>query len=361
MSDSVSEVGSEFALRPSEGGDLTRAVRKLVGPRTNLLVGSGREALRLLLYDAAARGRTVVAFPAFICPALLTALHPSQTARFLPTTSELAPTAESIRGLLRTVYPDDLAIVAAPYFGAAYPAETRDALKSAWAAGIEVIEDRSHSMFSHEAQLDTPRGFASLRKWGALPDGGVAYGTAVDELATSEPAGGASYELRRDGMRAKARFLDEGEGDKEAYLDQLARGEQALDEVSGVRPITDESLAILSSWNLGTLRSARQSNARRLMQGLRKIDGVEPLVRFGPDDTPLGVPVLCDDRDRIRKGLIAQQIYCPIHWVLPEAVGADIFVHEHDIQNRILTLVCDQRYDKVDMKRTLEVLGRLAR
>ncbi len=353
------EIGSEFALRPHSEGNVGRVVRNLVGNRPSHLVGSGREALRLLLHDAASRGRTRVAFPAYLCPALLEALHPDQTATFLPTGAELAPTRDAVGSFLRSGYPDDAVLVAAPYFGAAWPAEISDAIEGAWAAGVEILEDRSHSLFSEDAHLEARRGCASLRKWAALPDGGIAFGTAVDGLTPDAEPGGPSAEARREGMEAKARFLDSGEGDKDAFLAKIAEGEAALEKVAGVRAITAESKERLGGWDLADLRGKRQANAQRLIQGLRHLTGVDPLVRFGPDDVPLGVPVLCDDRDRVRKGLIAQRIYCPVHWALPAAVAKDRFAHEHGVQDRVLTLVCDQRYGEADMDRTLEALRRL--
>jgi hypothetical protein len=354
------EIGSEFPLREKPEGNVGRIVRGLIGNRPSQLVGSGREGLRLLLHDAAARGRTRVAFPAYLCPAMLEALHPDQTATFLPTTAELAPTSAGISAFVRSGYPDDAVLVAPPYFGARWSTEISDSVQGAWAAGIEILEDRSHSLFSEPAYLDTRRGFASLRKWAAMPDGGIAFGTALDGLAPTEEPGGPSTDARRDGMEAKARWLDSGEGDKAAFLESIERGETALSAVSGVRPISPDSKAALGGWSTGEMRDRRKSNARRLHRGLRDLHGIEPLLRFGPDETPLGVPVLCAERDRVREALTAQEIYCPVHWELPEAVSAEQFGHEHAVQGRILTLVCDQRYGDEEMNRTVEALRRLA-
>ena len=69
--------------------------------------------------------------------------------------------------------------------------------------------------------------------------------------------------------------------------------------------------------------------------------------------------MLLDDRDRIRHALIAQHIYCPVHWALPSAVDPQRFAHEHAVSDRILTLVCDQRYEEADMDRILNALRRL--
>ena len=359
MSDQPTEIGAEFPLRPGGDGDPQRVLRSLVGARPSVPVGSGREALRLLLRDAAARGRTTVAFAAYLCPAVLEALDPSQEVRFLATGPRLAPTPAALRSLSMSRGADETVLVAAPYFGAAYRQEIVDALEGVWAAGVEIIEDRSHSLFSDAAQLVTARGFASLRKWSGLADGGVAFGTAVDNLSTDLPSGGEAFDLRREGMEAKGRWLDDGEGDKESFIDLITRGEAALSKVAGVRPMTTASLSELAGWDIGAIRSARQANAHQLLKGLRRIPGIEPMLQFGADETPLGMPVLCDARDDVRRGLTAQGIYCPIHWELPAQVTAAEFPYEHSVQARILTLVCDQRYGSDDMEHILDALRRV--
>jgi hypothetical protein len=353
----AAEIGSEFPLRPGGGGSWSLKAFVEGGPI--LLLGSGREALRLLLHDAAARGRHRVAFPAFLCPALLEALHPTQTPMFLPTTPQLAPTPEALALLARDRDADVTVLVVAPYFGAAHRPAIEEAIEVAWEAGVEVVEDRSHSLFSRGAHVTAARGCASLRKWSGLADGGIAFGTTVDDLKPTMEAGGPSFDLRREGMQAKARWLDDAQGDKQTFLDLIGRGEAALSAVEGVRPMTDESRAALLDWDIRAIREARQANAHRLLHGLRSIFGVDPLIQFGEDETPLGVPILCRDRDRLRRGLIAERIYCPIHWVLPPAVTPQAFEHEHAVQDQILTLVCDQRYGPEDMDRTLHALRRI--
>lgn len=55
------------------------------------------------------------------------------------------------------------------------------------------------------------------------------------------------------------------------------------------------------------------------------------------------------DRDALRKYLIDNGIYCPIHW--PEVMGATIGVRENE-----LSLICDQRYSEGDMQAIVDAI-----
>ena len=62
------------------------------------------------------------------------------------------------------------------------------------------------------------------------------------------------------------------------------------------------------------------------------------------------VPIMLKNRDVIRKKLIDNKIYCPVHWPKPMGCNSNIYDME-------LSLVCDQRYDIDDMKRIVSVIN----
>ena len=67
-------------------------------------------------------------------------------------------------------------------------------------------------------------------------------------------------------------------------------------------------------------------------------------------DCPLFVPVLLENRDKVRKHLTENKIYCPVHWPKPEGADSNIYDME-------LSLICDQRYGVNDMERIVSVLS----
>ena len=75
------------------------------------------------------------------------------------------------------------------------------------------------------------------------------------------------------------------------------------------------------------------------------------------NEVPLVFPVIAKSseiRDSVRKHLIDNDIYCPVHWPLPNNMGFDC--KALDYSKRELSIVCDQRYDLVDMQRIIDVM-----
>ena len=68
-------------------------------------------------------------------------------------------------------------------------------------------------------------------------------------------------------------------------------------------------------------------------------------------DCPIFVPILTTNREAIRKKLIENEIYCPIHWPKPNDKC------ESNLYELELSLICDQRYNEADMQRIVDVIN----
>ena len=73
-------------------------------------------------------------------------------------------------------------------------------------------------------------------------------------------------------------------------------------------------------------------------------------------DCPMFVPIFVPDgkRDELRRYLIRNEIYCPVHWPVSEYHVLDEKTKE--IYDNELSLVCDQRYNEKDMKRMIDTI-----
>lgn len=70
---------------------------------------------------------------------------------------------------------------------------------------------------------------------------------------------------------------------------------------------------------------------------------------------PFSMPILCKNRNELRKYLIENKVYCAIHWnqdFMSEKVG------ERDISNSILSLPIDERYTTKDMKILAKIINK---
>ena len=100
-------------------------------------------------------------------------------------------------------------------------------------------------------------------------------------------------------------------------------------------------------------KQVRRDNAQTLYEGLEgSVEFLFPMVEM---DSPLFVPVLLrEDRDKIRRKLIEESIFCPVHWPRPQGAESNLYDME-------LSLICDQRYGRKDMNRIGECLRRAIR
>ena len=72
------------------------------------------------------------------------------------------------------------------------------------------------------------------------------------------------------------------------------------------------------------------------------------------DVTPMFFPIYVkNNRDELRRKLIENEIYCPVHWPIPKQVNGHLNITTKNIYDSILSIPCDQRYQIEDMRRII--------
>lgn len=234
-----------------------------------------------------------------------------------------------------------------------------------------VIEDRTHSWLSIDpirSEVVADYTFTSFRKWTGV------YGIAEARKMTSafivETGNiGKEYTIKRkDAMALKAEYIsrqkilekdnalpfpkiDITQDSKKVFLEKFSDAERCLDQTYiGYTPNSECAWQFLhADWDF--LIEQRRKNADVLIQGLKEIQEVTLLFKNRTKtDTPIFVPILVEDgRDRLRDYLIKNQVYCPVHWPLSE-YHQGLSDRARDIYNKELSIICDQRYTKKEMK-----------
>ena len=59
-----------------------------------------------------------------------------------------------------------------------------------------------------------------------------------------------------------------------------------------------------------------------------------------------------------QKELAAHNIYCPVHWPIPEQVKPAMDKDSEYIYSHVLSLICDQRYDLEDMVGIVDIANK---
>ena len=208
----------------------------------------------------------------------------------------------------------------------------------------KIIRDLTHSIFIKRYN-DADYYFGSLRKWSGFITGGFAQGIC----AKRQKQNNEYCQLREQAMLQKSQYVAGVREDKN-FLQSFLLAEEMLEseEVFGALHKDIESANTL---NVGFIKQRRRENARLL------IDELSDFVLFknlNEDDCPLFVPICLPEekRNALRKFLIENKIYCPIHW--PISKHHILTSEQTKIYQQELSLICDQRYGLEEMWKIIE-------
>ena len=325
------EIGSEFWNVPvseSENGCF---------PDNALWFLSGRSALESIIAEIKRNNNVKsVSMPAWCCDSMVKPfVDAGLQVRFYP----VYPQGNGLKQDLSSVYESDILFIM-DYFGYSDDTPINDF------SGI-VIRDLTHSVFSNK-EKSADYSFGSLRKWAGFQTGGFGWGLEMPLL----PENAEYIALRYKAMQEKQRYMC-GASDDKSYLETYALAEELLEVCSAAQGLEQDTF-LAKRLNLEFLRGRRRENAAKLLEafGDRAI-----FKELKENDCPLFVPILVPEkqRDALRRHLIQNEIYCPIHWPQteyqhPDAKSAVLYKQE-------LSLVCDQRYDLADMDRLIEAIN----
>ncbi|MDP3386727.1 MAG: hypothetical protein Q8S24_05805 [Eubacteriales bacterium] len=221
-----------------------------------------------------------------------------------------------------------------------------------------VIRDMTHALYSSTCNEKLNRAdflFASFRKWGPVAGAGVAC-IKNGEWGESAKRVHISYmSLRNKAYELKGSYVEGKSQDKKVFLEIFNKAEHLL-ERDYINYAADED-SIFEAASLGQFSSIRRRNAEILLHGLKHLNIVKPIFSILMNgDVPLFIPVLVngDKRDALRKYLIENSVYCPIHWPLSSMHFTSL--EEKQIYSSELSLICDQRYGEEDMSRQIELI-----
>lgn len=338
-----SELGSEFWLED-------------VQPENRTYVLSGRTAIDLILQDMQTCGRKAenVYMPAWCCDSMLQPfLDRGVKVRFYDMSYEENRLSYDINRDERA----DILYVN-NYFGYnnTLSLEIIQLFKQ---RGAVILYDRTHSLFRDDVEYQeiADYTFASIRKWMGVICG--AYLSKNDGGFTIPVLKDCPYlSDKEEAMRLKATYMEgNSQIDKQQFLNLYSSFGHHLAEDYLNYQMDDQSLSIWNYADKQALRKWRTSNALYLQVSLNDVQGVQTMFSITNSDCALFVPVLFETkelRDKVRKHLTDNSIYCPIHW--PKPVLVDASMNVNDIYDRELSLLCDQRYNFEDMQRIIETI-----
>lgn len=214
-----------------------------------------------------------------------------------------------------------------------------------------VIRDVTHSLFS-ATYSDSDYYFGSLRKWCGIWTGGYAW-TKNDHKLLIEDSDDFGYvPLREKAMHMKNSFIHGWGITDKRYLTVYEEAEKCLEKV-GIVPAAERDMWVAQKIDVEKIKNKRRANAEVLR---KEFSDWLVFPDLFTSETPMFVPILIPDgnRDNLRKYLMKNRIYCPIHWPVSKYHKLDEKT-EYIYKNE-LSLVCDQRYTEEDMNRMVETI-----
>lgn len=220
-----------------------------------------------------------------------------------------------------------------------------------------IIEDCTHSWLTGNQLECSDYSYTSYRKWTGFS--GIANASKSNGCFAEIPheRNEVYCDMRRRAYAMKRDYIEIGTGEKQAFLCLFGEAEELLEEnYVGYLP-EDRAVVELLNFDMNCTRDTRRRNASVLMNGLKSIPEISVLYsEMSDSDAPLFVPILVPyDRTGLRKYLIKNSIYCPVHWPL-SSYHEGISDRAKELYEQEFSLLCDQRYDTEDMNRIIECI-----
>ena len=285
--------------------------------------------------------------PSFLCDVLLKAVH-NINVKFYEVDSHLQVSRE----WLDTVQGDEL-VVLIDYFGFQFDPALATRIKE---CGSWILEDASQALHSSHVGNYSDFVLFSPRKFLGVPDGGILrYNANMDFSGIQLKDPPSEWWLRSLNSTILRREFDLYGGERSWF--------SLFQENEKNSPIGPYSMSSLSktllehSFDYSCVIEKRIENYKVLNNYLSQF-ALFP--NLPADVVPLGYPIHLENRDYVRKILFDNNIYPPVHWPINDMVP-QTFVESHHLADTILTLICDQRYNPTDMKRTAEIVLQYAK
>lgn len=350
------EIGSNFCE------EISICSRRVDDKNGRLFFDSARSALRYLL-DCVGQQIKTVMLPSYDCGSVFEVFaERNYEMVFYPINQYLELCTDEFRKLLEEKKPQ--MVLVQSYFGFDTLKKDREYLDSLRKEGVTIVEDITHSLFAERRTICADYEFGSIRKWCAVPDGGVLVGkkALLQEQKHSLRENTEFVSRRLEAQRKKRNFFfDHSEGsEKEAFIRLFDESEAILDCQKQYYSMSEYTRTRIGTVFREKVVRQRQENYRILKDELAHIHGLEIIFADCKDyTTPLYFPVYVEKekRDGLRAYAQKRNVFLPIIWPMPFYLKDRPQLDAWGIYSKILAIPCDQRYMKEDMKFIAEIIA----
>jgi dTDP-4-amino-4,6-dideoxygalactose transaminase len=341
------ELGSEFNLDIHALKTVQNSFFKYIENMNYCLFDSGRSALKAITRIL---GNGYILMPEYICESVLKCFDANRIIFYRLKENlqmDVCDLANKIDGNTAAVY-------LMHYFGSLQPENALALLREKKEKyGFIIIEDTTHSIFTKKKTVGDWC-VASLRKWFAVPNGGVLYAdnpfqNSYDEIPRSTDNDKAYA------MVLKTLYLSGQLDCNSEYRRIFTACEKKFDAQKEIKRISDFSEFLLGCNDVYGIVKARKSNLNHLKNKLSNT-GIEQLCNYSENDCPFAFPAVVPDRDDFRRYLMENKIYCAVHWPI-EGRAYQERPMAFFLSNHMISLPIDQRYGEDGIEYLIKVVN----
>lgn len=340
--------GREF--RRSKNNSFMKIVENEIKDNRIHFLCSGREAISAAIEDiekTKGRNRKCL-LPQYTCDTVIISfINHGWEVCFYPLEKNLEIDFKIIKVIIERETPSVLLLH--PLYGMEINIETIRLLKEYKKSNkIIIIEDLTQALSFFKKEQWCNYRVASLRKWFAIPDGGLVI--SENRLSFEKHEEKKGYiKLKKEALMLKERYLKgDASVEKEKFLNTNNMAERYLYEHTEISEMSEYSWQELREIDVEQILIQRQRNADYLSQKLKKMKRVKSFDKY--KESPLFCPILVDDRERIQNYLSEKCIYTSILWPVPKQVFSQLNKDMAYIYEHLLCIPCDQRYGIEDME-----------
>lgn len=343
-----------------EGRDFRRSVdcsickivqREIIEKRVHFLC-SGREAISAAIIDIENKKSEiskVCLLPQYTCDTVIVPFaQKNWSIYYYPINKNMVIDLGKMREIIDNVSPS--VILIHPYYGMELEQTSvqffQQLVKS---RNIVIIEDLTQALYFLNFPQWSNYRVVSLRKWFAIPDGGMVIAKERIDIVKEEEDKEYVH-LRRQAQRLKSRYLlGSKEVKKDVFLQLNSRTEEMLDNKTTISKMSEYTLKEIEEIDVQAVLGVRQNNADYLDESLKSFTRILTTINI-EKYAPLYYPVLVENRDSLQKFLSGNNIYTSVIWKKPRNIDCICNKDVEYIYDHILAIPCDQRYSLDDMK-----------
>lgn len=347
------EIGSEFWFDIKKIEKQEQVFNSFSDNNRLIYTSSGRNAISLCLKILNNQHKEVL-LPAYICESVIEPfLANGYNIKFYDLNNDFSP-----RINIDKISEDTSIFFYMNYFGFQTSNDLKNKLWLLKQKNITIIEDVTHSFMTSKYSDMNDFEIASIRKWLGVPSGGFLWTSDNLAIENSFSEHKKFAHFRKIAMNQKALYMDNRKNidENKEYLNIFYEAEKILDQDNTIYKIDKLSRDILGKTDFNKLKLKRRENYGILFRELKSVREIEiPFKILDKDTVPLFFPIKVKERAKLRSYLTSKNIFCPIHWPQSKFISSNL-EYAQNLYDEILSIPCDQRYSKSQMKYVAEII-----